>query len=322
MRLVSWNVNGLRAVHRRGDLEWAFGGDIDVVCLQETKIQEAHVTPAMRAGGGGWLSWWCFGSRKGYSGTAIFVRPGLPAEPFPFPVGGAERPDFDDEGRVVAVDLGAFVLLNVYFPNGGSGPERLAFKHAWHERFLERVVELKAARPVVVCGDFNIAHRPVDVALPERWDKYSGFLPTERAWFDRLLARGFVDTFRAERGDVPRQFTFWETRLDARTNNMGWRIDYFVISADLEERLRDAWISPQILGSDHCPVGVELDVAGSAGHDAGSGHAWSGADGTGTSDGSDSDGSDSDGSAFDGSDFVGSDFDGSEDADVPGWRRR
>ena len=143
----------------------------------------------------------------------------------------------------------------------------LAFKAAWHEAFLAKMVELKKTRSVVVCGDLNIGHKPIDVAKPEVWCRYSGFLPEERAWIDRFIAAGFVDTFRAAKGDVPRQFTFWETRVDARKTNIGWRIDYFFVSSDLEDKLRDAWIWPQIKGSDHCPVGVELaldDVAGVA----------------------------------------------------------
>lgn len=261
MRIVCWNVNGLRAVWGRGELQWAFGGDVDVLCLQETKIQLDAVTDPLRHPPG-MRSFWSFGKKKGYSGTAVYVREGLPAEPFPFSVGGTRHPEYDSEGRVVAVDLGALVLLNVYFPNGGASAERLAFKHAWHDAFLDQLVALARQRSVVVVGDFNVAHRPIDLALPEEWSTVSGFLPEERAWFDRLLAAGFVDTFRAEKGDLPRQYTFWETRTQARRDNLGWRIDYVVISRDLEERLQDAWISPQVLGSDHCPVGVELDVGG------------------------------------------------------------
>jgi exodeoxyribonuclease III len=259
MRIVSWNVNGLRAVLSRKDLDWAFLGDVDVLCLQETKIQEDQVTDEMRAPAG-FRSFWSFGKKKGYSGTAIFVRDTLSVEPLPFSVGGHEHPEYDSEGRVVALDFGALALLDIYFPNGGSSDERLAFKHAWHEAFLERVRALAKEKSVVLLGDFNIAHRPIDVALPEKWGMFSGFLPEERAWFDRLLAAGFVDTFRAEKGDLPRQFTFWETRVNARAINEGWRIDYVVVSKDLEEKLSDAWIWPQIMGSDHCPVGAELDV--------------------------------------------------------------
>jgi exodeoxyribonuclease-3 len=261
MKIVSWNVNGLRAVSQRGDLGWAFDGTLDVVGLQETKIQPAHVTDALRAPPGYSFSTWDFhATKKGYSGTALFVRDGIAAAPFAFLVGGDANPEFDVEGRVTGVDLGALVVLNVYFPNGGSSDERLRFKHRWHDAFLARLAELSRTRDVVVIGDFNVAHRALDVALPAQWAGVSGFLPEERAWFDRLLAAGFVDTFRAEKGDLPRQFTFWETRLNARADNLGWRIDYAVINRGLEERLLDAWISPQIRGSDHCPVGVELDV--------------------------------------------------------------
>lgn len=259
MRIVSWNVNGLRAVLSRNDLDWAFTGDVDVMCLQETKLQEDQVTDAMRAPPG-FRSFWSFGTKKGYSGTAVFVREGLFAEPFACPIGGHEHPEYDVEGRVVCLDLGAFVLFNVYFPNGGSSGERLRFKHAWHDAFTARVTALVRTRSVVIVGDFNVAHRPIDVALPDKWSHVSGFLPVERAWMDALLAAGFVDTFRADKGDLPRQYTFWETRVDARTINQGWRIDYVVVSKDLEDALSEAWISPQILGSDHCPVGATLDV--------------------------------------------------------------
>jgi exodeoxyribonuclease III len=264
MRLVSWNVNGLRAVHGRGDLSWAFDADdVDVICLQETKIQPDAVTEEMRtpkSPTGTWQSFWTHGKKKGYSGTAVYVRDRFVAKPFDFTVGGTARPDFDDEGRVVSVDLGPFVLFNIYFPNGASGSDRLLFKREFHNAFLDKMIELKKTRSIVVTGDLNIGHKEIDVAKPQAWGRYSGFLPEERAWVDKFLAAGFIDTFRAEKGDIPRQYTFWETRVDARKKNEGWRIDYFFASSDLEEKLVDAWISPQIMGSDHCPVGVELAV--------------------------------------------------------------
>ena len=265
MKIVSWNVNGVRAVHGRQELAWVFQpagseGAVDVVCLQETKIQPEHVKPEVASPPGFERSFWCFHkTKKGYSGTAVFVRDGMHAAPFPFLIGGTDHPEYDDEGRVCGVDLGEFVLLNVYFPNGGASEERLRFKARWHDAFLDAVLALEQTRAVVVCGDFNIAHRDLDLALPERWrDNISGALAHERAWFDRLVAAGFIDSFRAEKGDLPRQFTWWETRVNARPQNQGWRIDYVVISKALEERLLDAWISPQIFGSDHCPVGAEL----------------------------------------------------------------
>jgi exodeoxyribonuclease-3 len=267
MRLVSWNVNGLRAVFGRGDLDWALGkaSDVDVVCLQETKIQPDAITFDMRTPPG-WKSFWSHGKKKGYSGTAVFVRDTVTASELPFKLGndpdGLWEPGaFDDEGRVVALDLGAFLLFNCYFPNGASGDDRLAFKAAWHDVFGKKVAALAQDKPVVVCGDLNIAHKTFDVAKPEKWQYESGFLPSERAWLDRFLASGFLDSFRALKGDIPRQFTFWETRVDARKDNLGWRIDYFFVSQDLEDKMIDAWISPQIKGSDHCPVGVELAIA-------------------------------------------------------------
>ena len=269
MKIVSWNVNGLRAVQGRQELDWAFGpagteGAVDVVCLQETKIQPDHIKAEVRSPPGFQRSFWSHHkTKKGYSGTAVFVRDGLFAEPHAFLIGGAAHPEYDDEGRICAVDLGEFVLLNVYFPNGGASDERLAFKADWHDAFLAALLELRATRDVVVCGDFNIAHKDIDLARPERWSgKHSGALPHERAWFDRLLAAGFIDTFRAEKGELPKQFTYWETRVDARRENLGWRIDYVVVSKSLEEQLLDAWTSPQIFGSDHCPVGVELQTKG------------------------------------------------------------
>ncbi len=267
MKIVSWNVNGLKAVHGRNELAWAFApasseGAIDVVCLQETKIQPEHIKAEVRSPPGFERSFWAHHkTKKGYSGTAVFVRDGWFAEPFPFLIGGQDHPEYDDEGRICAVDLGELVVVCVYFPNGGSSDERLSFKAAWHNAFLKAVLVLQQTRAVVVVGDFNIAHRDLDLALPGRWaGQQSGALPHERAWFDRLLAAGFIDTFRAEKGDLPRQFTYWETRVDARRENLGWRIDYVVISPQLEELLLDAWTSPQIFGSDHCPVGVELQT--------------------------------------------------------------
>ncbi len=297
MKLASWNVNGLRAVHGRNDLDWAFNGDVDVIGLQETKIQNDHITDVMRSPPGYARSWWSIHTtKKGYSGTAIFVKDGLTASPFAFTIGGTTHPEYDTEGRIVAVDLDAFVLINVYFPNGGSSDERLAFKHAWHDAFLAAVVELQKTRKVVVCGDFNVAHTDLDLALPERWAGHvSGALPEERQWFDRLLAAGFIDTFRNEKGDLPRQFTFWETRVDARPINQGWRIDYFVADARLEEQFLDAWINPQIFGSDHCPVGLELDFKGAPA-------VWDVAAAVGDDDVVEEDGED-------------------EDDDAPGWRR-
>lgn len=257
VRLVSWNVNGVRAVHQRGDLDWLWKGDSDVILLQETKCTLDQLPPEL-AKPPGWNAVWCWGERKGYSGVATFWREGLQGEVIAKGF-GVER--FDNEGRIIVTDHGAFVLLNIYFPNGGSGPERLQYKMEFYAAFREYVQRLRdEGREVVVGGDLNTAHRPIDLALPDRWQRFSGFLPEERAWVDDFLASGWIDTYRAEHGDKTGAYTFWETRVDARKDNLGWRIDYFFITEGLEDLLVDAWISSHIFGSDHCPVGLELEV--------------------------------------------------------------
>ncbi len=265
VRLVSWNVNGVRAVHQRGDLAWLWSGDSDIVLLQETKCSLEQLPEELIAPPG-WRAQWCSGERKGYSGVATFWREGLQGELIAKGFGRAELPGigsarFDNEGRILVTDHGAFVLLNIYFPNGGSGPERLQYKMEFYEAFRAYVQQLRDdGREVVVGGDFNTAHREVDLALPERWSRGSGFLPEERQWLDDFLASGWIDSYRAEHGDRTGAYTFWETRVDARKDNLGWRIDYFLITGGLEDLLVDAWISAHILGSDHCPVGLELEL--------------------------------------------------------------
>lgn len=257
VRLISWNVNGVRAVHQRGQLEWLWRSDADIVCLQETKCSVDQLEPELLTPPG-WQAVWNSAERKGYSGVATFAREGLPMEVVAKGL-GVER--FDNEGRVIATDHGAFLLFNVYFPNGGRSAERLQYKLDFYEAFAERVNGLvDEGRDVVICGDVNTAHREIDLAQPEKNQHLSGFLPKEREWIDRLLEAGWVDTFRAEHGDRPGQYTWWDMRTDARPDNLGWRIDYFFVNERLEELLVDAWISPQIMGSDHCPVGLELDV--------------------------------------------------------------
>jgi exodeoxyribonuclease-3 len=257
MKLVSWNVNGVRAVHKRGDLAWAFQ-DADVVCIQETKAAPEQVPEDLRAPEG-WQASWVLGEKKGYSGVATFVRDGIEAREIGS--GFGKDPRFDNEGRVLVHDLGAFVLLNIYFPNGGRGPDRLQYKLDFYEAFHEYVLELlEDGRDVVVCGDVNTAHRDIDVAKPEEWANESSCLPEERAFLDRLLESGFIDTYRAEAGDRPNVYTWWDVRKDAREINEGQRIDYFFINEGLEDLLVDAWVNPNISGSDHCPIGLELEL--------------------------------------------------------------
>ncbi len=258
MRLISWNINGVRAVHKRGELDWAFTTeDADVVCLQETKVS-AEDLPRSLSHPEGWKSLYNPAERKGYSGVATYLREDLAPAAWA-PGLGLDR--FDGEGRVIRCDLDAFVLYNIYFPNGGRGPERLAFKLDFYDAVFDQLTALvDQGREVVLCGDVNCAHRDIDIHDPARFAGHTGFSQKERAFVDRLLDAGFVDSFRAEHGDLERQFTWWDNYRNYRPKNDGWRIDYFFITEGLEEVMVDAWISPHIMGSDHCPIGLELDI--------------------------------------------------------------
>lgn len=257
MKLASWNVNGIRAVQRKGALDWLWTSDLDAVCLQETKAHPDQLEPAITAPPG-WRSGWVAAEKKGYSGVATFVREGVAVagerEGF-----GVKR--FDSEGRTLVTDLGAFLLYNVYFPNGKASEERLAYKMDFYAAFRRHVnAQVKAGRRVVVCGDVNTAHHPIDLARPDENETISGFLPEERAWLDAFTKDGWVDSFRAVHGQKPDVYTWWSQRSGARLRNVGWRIDYFFVDVGLRPALRDAWIRPEIMGSDHCPLGIELAV--------------------------------------------------------------
>ena len=265
MRFLSWNVNGVRAVMARGDLDWLWSSDADVVCLQETKISDDAIPPELDARDGWNAFWSCSQTRKVYSGTAVFVRDHLPAT---LVARGIGEEKFDQEGRVVAVDLDEVLLYNIYFPNGGRGPERLQYKLDFYAQFQKTVqAHVDAGRDVVVCGDVNTAHREIDTARPEIDSKHSGFLDVERAWVDQFLDAGWVDTLRAEHPLREGDFTWWDYRTDARPDNIGMRIDYFFVNARLEESIVDAWVAAQVMGSDHCPVGLELESAFDADED-------------------------------------------------------
>lgn len=267
VRLVSWNVNGFRAICAKPDWAWFAASDADVIALQETKADPAQI-PAPHRDPEGWEAHWLAArAKKGYSGVAVFTRReqggGTDGHRGLTPLCvEAELPDarFRDEGRLLHLEFPAFHFFNVYFPNGSQGPERLAYKMAFYDAFLNYAETLRREKPIVVCGDFNTAHRPIDLAHPEAHESDSGFLPEERAWMDRFVAAGYVDTFRHLHGDVPHSYSWWSYRLRARKTNAGWRIDYFFISAELLPALRDAWIEADVFGSDHCPVGMALEI--------------------------------------------------------------
>ncbi|HTI55398.1 MAG TPA: exodeoxyribonuclease III [Verrucomicrobiae bacterium] len=252
MKLVSWNVNGLRAAWKKGFVEFLAAQAADVVCVQETKLQAEQVTAEMRAPAG-YASHWAFAERPGYSGVATYTRPA------PLAVSTVcDHPVLDCEGRLVHVELPDFHLLNVYFPNGGMGPERVQHKLAFYEAFLAFTESLrKGGKGVVVCGDVNTAHTELDLARPRENEGTSGFLPAEREWVTRFIAAGYHDTFRLFVAD-PGHYTWWDLKTGARARNVGWRIDYFFVSDELRGRIADARILPGILGSDHCPIVLEL----------------------------------------------------------------
>jgi exodeoxyribonuclease-3 len=254
VRIVSWNVNGFRAIYKKGFLAWLHKEKPDILCLQETKAEEGQIQKEL-AEIEGYHWYFCSGVKKGYSGTAVFSKEK------PLSVGKAMGHDpFDSEGRILITEYPSFVLFNIYFPNGKSGPERLKYKMDFYEHFLGHVSTLrKQGKSVVICGDVNTAHKEIDLARPKENSAISGFLPEERAWMDRLVAAGFIDTFRLFHPQ-PQQYTWWDMKSGARARNVGWRIDYFFVSDDMKSRVKDSLILPEVMGSDHCPVVLDLSV--------------------------------------------------------------
>ncbi len=254
MKLYSWNVNGYRAVLGKGFWDWFTSADADVVGLQETKVHPEQLNEADRRVDGYEAYWNASRVKKGYSGVACFSRVPPLSVVHELP---ASR--FQGEGRVIQLEFDAFYYLNVYFPNGQMSQERLDYKLGFYDAFLDHAQALRRVKPVVVCGDFNTAHKEIDLKNPRANAQTSGFLPIERAWLDAFIAAGYVDTFRMF-NDRPDQYTWWTYRFGARTRNAGWRIDYFFVSEELQSAVKSAWIEPQVHGSDHCPVGLELAV--------------------------------------------------------------
>ncbi|MBI3553628.1 MAG: exodeoxyribonuclease III [Elusimicrobia bacterium] len=253
-RLLSWNVNGVRAVEKKGFLGWLQKESPDVLCVQETKARPEQLSPALVNPDHGYKSEWHWGEKKGYSGVATFSK--IPSRRVDR---GFSMPKFDNEGRVLTHVFDDFILFNIYFPNGKASPERLKFKMEFYAAFLKVLdrYRKKGEDRIVICGDVNTAHKEIDLARPKENRKISGFLPEECAWLDTLLEHGFIDTFREfEKG--PEHYTWWDMQSFARERNVGWRIDYFYISANLRSRLKGAFILPEVMGSDHCPVGIEL----------------------------------------------------------------
>jgi exodeoxyribonuclease-3 len=250
-RLVSWNVNGLRSILKKGFLDFLRKADADVICLQEIKA-----TPEQLSGvewPAEWHIFWNPARRPGYAGTAVFTRRApLGAE---YGIGAAEH---DDEGRVITLEFPGFFLVNVYVPNARRDLARLAYRaNAWSPAFLRFLLEKKRVKPVVVCGDMNVAHEEIDLARPKDNVGNAGFTDEERSCFRKLIEAGFVDTFRARCTDGG-HYTWWSYQNLARARNIGWRIDYFLVAREMHQAVRDAFIWPHVEGSDHCPVGIDL----------------------------------------------------------------
>ncbi len=251
--LLSWNVNGLRSVVKKGFEDWFRGVSPDILCLQETKAHPEQLSPALREPEG-YQAFFSAAERKGYSGTALYTR----LEPRDVQTAlGADA--FDHEGRTVIAEFDDFTLINVYVPNGRSDRSRVSFKLAFSDVLLEFAESRrKRGKGVILCGDFNTAHREIDLARPKQNRKSTGFLPEECAWLDTFMGKGYVDTFRRLHPDKTGAYTWWDFRTRARPRNVGWRLDYFFVSEDLLPRLKTASIHDDVMGSDHCPVGIEL----------------------------------------------------------------
>ena len=252
IRILSWNVNGLRAVLKKNFLVWLQKESPDVLCLQETKVLPAQLPPDV-ARLPGYDVQINAAERPGYSGVMTFskIKPVSVNK-------GFNVPRYDDEGRVLETEYPEFTLFNIYFPNGKMGPHRLKYKMEFYDEALKYFLKLKKqGKKIVVCGDVNTAHQPIDLAHPRENEKISGFLPEERQWMDKFVAQGFIDTLRVF-NQKPQQYSWWDIRSGARARNVGWRIDYHFISEDLKKHLTEAFILPDVMGSDHCPVGIVL----------------------------------------------------------------
>lgn len=252
MRLISWNVNGIRAIEKKGFFEWMARESPDILCLQETKahpeqLTEKFIKPA------GYCSFWSAAVKKGYSGVAIYSK----KQPQSV-VQGLGVKEFDSEGRTLIADYGDFVLFNIYYPNGGAGNQRVPFKMRFYDAFLKKAEGLrKRGRKIIITGDVNTAHTAIDLARPKENARNTGFLPEERAWVSKFIACGYVDTFRHFNKE-PGHYTWWDYYTGARARNVGWRIDYFFVTKNVLPVLKKAFILKDVLGSDHCPVGIEI----------------------------------------------------------------
>ncbi|MBS6723893.1 MAG: exodeoxyribonuclease III [Clostridiales bacterium] len=250
MKLISWNVNGLRACMKKGFEEYFKETDADIFCVQETKLQEGQIDFCPE----GYECYWNYAERKGYSGTAVFTKK-KPLEV----VYGIGIDEHDHEGRVITLEYEDFYFVTVYTPNSQSELARLSYRMQWEDAFRNYLKELDAHKPVILCGDLNVAHQEIDLKNPKTNKKNAGFTQEERDKFTELLNAGFIDSFRYFYPDKAGAYSWWSYRFKAREKDAGWRIDYFVVSDRLKEKMKDALIYKEVMGSDHCPVGLEIE---------------------------------------------------------------
>lgn len=250
LKLISWNVNGLRAVLGKGFLEFFDKEKPDILCLQETKLSEGQLDLELE----GYYSYYNYAEKKGYSGTAVYTR--IKPLDVTFGIGIDEH---DHEGRVITLEFENCFLVNVYTPNSQRGLVRLPYRMEWEDAFRAYLVSLDSKKPVIVCGDMNVAHQEIDLKNPQSNHNNAGFSDEERAKFSELLEAGFIDSFRYFYPDQEGAYTWWSYMFKAREKNVGWRIDYFCVSKKIEDKIKDALIYSEVMGSDHCPVGLLAD---------------------------------------------------------------
>ncbi|MFP4460428.1 MAG: exodeoxyribonuclease III [Candidatus Zixiibacteriota bacterium] len=254
MRLFSWNVNGIRAIARKNFMEWFEDTNPDILCLQETKAQRDQV-PKKIMNIEGYEKYFSQADKKGYSGVGLITKPKPNDVKHGF---GIE--EFDNEGRVIIADYDKFVLFTIYYPNGSRSDERLDYKLRFYDEFLSYADDLvEKGRYVIFCGDVNTAHNEIDLARPKANEKNSGFLPIERKWMDKMVSHGYIDTYRFVNGDKV-EYSWWDYKTRARERNVGWRLDYFFVSGNLKDKIVDAKIHTDVMGSDHCPVELEIGL--------------------------------------------------------------
>lgn len=255
MKLISWNVNGLRAVVNKGFKEFFKEIDADIFCIQETKMQEAQLDENILEIFEGYNAYWNSAEKKGYSGTAIFTK----QKPLNVTY-GIGKEEHDKEGRVITLEFEKFYIVNIYTPNSKRELERLDYRQLWEDEIRAYLLKLKENKPVVMCGDLNVAHTEIDLKNPKTNRKNAGFTDEERAKMTELLNAGFVDTYRYKYPEVEGKYSWWSYMFHAREKNAGWRIDYFIVSENLKDKIEDAKILDDIYGSDHCPVELDLNI--------------------------------------------------------------